>query len=148
MKRYAALALVTVVFAIAPCHAQMLQKLEQGLLGGQGQGAPGMMPGGAAMMPGMQGMMGGGMGQQAMIGNVNLPPGQYMMTNVQTGQAFYVAVQNGQMYLSQGGPQMMPPGQGMMPGPAMMPPQQGGLLNGGLGNFLRKELAPQAMPGQ
>jgi hypothetical protein len=58
-----------------------------------------------------------------------------MMTNVQTGQAFYVRIQNGQMFLSgqQGTSQMMAPGQGGM--------QQG--AGGGFGNFLKNELTPQ-----
>jgi hypothetical protein len=132
MKRYIAVSLVALAFGGVPCSAQLLQKLEQGLMAGQGQ----------------QGMMPGQQAQATMIGNVNLPPGQYMMTNVQTGQAFYVAIQNGQMFLTgqQVAPQMMAPGQGMM-----MQQQQGGaggLMNGGLGNFLKNELAPQRNPGQ
>jgi hypothetical protein len=129
MKRYvAAVFLVALAFAGTPSSAQLLQKLEQGLMGGQGQGLQ------QGMMPGQQ---------PQMLGNVNLPPGQYMMTNVQTGQAFYVMIQNGQMFLTrqQMAPQMMAPGQGMMQqqgGP-------GGLMNGGggLGNFLKNELEQQ-----
>jgi hypothetical protein len=141
----AVVSLSTVIAAAAPCRAQLFQKLEQGLLGGQGQG----QQGGATL-----------------LGNVNLPPAQYMMTNVQTGQAFYVMVQNGQMYLSgQAAPQAMAPGQGMMGqgmmgqngmgqgmmgqgsmGQGMMQPQQGGMggiMNGGLGSFIKKEFSGQ-----
>ena len=129
MKRYAAMALLALVFVATPCQAQFLKKLEQQFIGGQGQGQQqGMMP-----------------GQQAqVVGNVNLPPGQYMMTNVQTGQGFYVVVQNGQMFLtgSQSTPQMMAPGQGMMQ-------QQGGMGGlGGLGGLLKNGLSPQQGPGQ
>lgn len=137
MKRYAAVALVALAMAGTPCHAQFLQKLQDTLIGGQGQGQQ------QGMMPGQQ---------SNLLGNVNLPPGQYMMTNVQSGQAFYVAVQNGQMFLTspgqQGAPQMMP-GQGMFqqPGQGMLPQQgqggMGGLIKNGLGNFLQNQLAPQ-----
>lgn len=131
MKRYAAVLLLALVFAAGPCQAQFFKQMEQGLLGNQGQ---------------QQGMMPGQQVQATVVGNVNLPPGQYMMTNVQTGQAFYVAVQNGQMFLTgqPGAPQMMAPGQGMIQ-------QQGGvggLMRGGLGNFLKNELVPQQAPGQ
>jgi hypothetical protein len=115
MKRSVALSLVAFIFIGTPCHAQFFKKLEQDLVGGQNQGQTQV--------------------QAQLIGNVNLPPGQYMMTNVQTGQGFYVVVQNGQMFLSgqQGTPQMMAPGQGGI--------QQGS--GGGLGNFLKNELMPQ-----
>ena len=150
MKRLAitcmatAVSLTTVFGAASPCHGQLFKQLEQGLLGGQGQGQQ------QGFMPGQQN--GGMFGQQAgatLVGNVNLPPAQYMMTNVQTGQAFYVTVQGGQMYLTgqPGAPQAMSPGQ-------MMQPPQGGL--GGIGNFLKNELQgqqgqqqiPQQFPGQ
>lgn len=149
MKRYLAVALVALFFSGVPCQAQFLQNLEKGLLGGQGQG----------QQP-----------QPVVVGNVNLPPGQYLMTNVQSGQAFYVAVQNGQMFLTgqPAPPQMMAPGQGYMqqpgqvmmqpqqmmaPGQGMMQPQQpsgmGGLIERGLGGFLKNEMAPQQqVPGQ
>jgi len=114
MKRTVALSLVALIFIGIPCQAQILKHLEQDLMGGQGQTQV----------------------QAQLVGNVNLPPGQYMMTNVQTGQGFYVTVQNGQMYLSaqQGTQQMMAPG------------QQGGMqrgTGGGFGNFLKNELTPQ-----
>jgi len=142
MKRYAAVALVALAFAGTPCHAQFLQKLEQTLTGGQGQ------------QQGMPGQL------NQVIGNVNLPPGQYMMTNVQSGQAFYVAVQNGQMFLTgpgQQAPQMMPGqgGGGIFPqqGQGFLQQQQGqggmgGLIKNGLGNFLQNQLAPQQGPVQ
>src|SRR5262249_30319661 len=108
--------------------------------------------------------------QPTLIGNVNLPAGQYLMTNVQTSQAFYVVVQGGQMYLSsqpaaqgqgllQGAGQGVIPGvgQGVIPGvgqgliPGQQPQQQqqggvGGFVERGLGNFLKNELSPK--PGQ
>lgn len=120
MKRFAAVSLVALVLVAIPCQAQFLKTLEKDLLNGQGQQQ-------------QQGNMPGQQGPGSLVGNVNLPPGQYMMTNVQTGQAFYVSVQNGQMFLSSPPPQMMAPGQGMMQ-------QQ---QRGGFGNFLRNELAPQ-----
>ncbi len=126
MKRQAiaymatAASLCSIFSAASPCQGQLLKQLEQGLLGGQGQGQQqGLMPGqqGGGMY-GQQGggnvwsagrgnvggQQGGGMfGQQAgatLVGNVNLPQGQYVMTNMQTSQAFYVTVQNGQMFLT------------------------------------------------
>jgi hypothetical protein len=127
MKRFAAASLFALILVAIPCQAQFLKSLEKDLLGGQGQAQ-------------QQGAVPGQQGQPSLIGNVNLPPGQYMMTNVQTGQAFYVSVQAGQMFLS--GPpasqQMMAPGQGMMQ--QQQPMQQ---QRGGFGNFLRNEVAPQ-----
>jgi len=124
MKRYAVGILVALVCATAPSQAQFLKKLEQDLMGGQQQG----------LMPGQQ-------AQATVVGNVNLPPGQYLMTNVQTGQAFYVSVQNGQMFLTgQPAPTMLAPGQGMMQ--QQQPAGTGGFMQGGLGNLLKKELGP------
>jgi hypothetical protein len=127
MKRYAALTLLVFVLAAVPCQAQFLKKLgEEFLNQGQQQGA----------MPGQQ---------PTMIGNVNLPPGQYMMTNVQTGAAFYVVVQNGQMYLiGTAQQQMMNSGQGLLQqGQTQQQGGLGGMIKGGLGNFLKNELTPQ-----
>lgn len=133
-----------VICCVLPAKAQFLKNLEQTFLGG----------GNAQGMP----------GQPQLIGNVNLPAGTYMMSNVQTGQAFYVTVQNGSMYLSQG---TTPPGyQQQQPGgiggalggilgqpqqqqqPYGMPQQQqpaglGGMVRSGLGNFLKDQLMPQ-----
>jgi hypothetical protein len=110
---------------------------------------------------GIMSQIGGLLGQgqiqgqgSTLIGNVSLPPAQYMMTNVQTGQAFYVTVQNSQMFLNsqpmgQGTGQVMP---GQIPAGQMM--QQGGLgglMQNGLGNFLKNELSPQqqrSLPNQ
>ena len=130
MKRYAAMLVLALVLVGVPCQAQFLKQLENSLLGGQ--------------QPGQQ------QGMTSLVGNVNLPPGQYMMTNVQTGQAFYVVVQNGQMFLT-GQPvqqQMMVPGPGMMQQQQQQQGGMGGLLNGGLGNFLKNGLAPQQGAGQ
>jgi hypothetical protein len=136
MKRIAALSLVAIALTATPCHAQILQKLEQGLLGGQQQGMPGQPT------------------EPVLVGTVNLPQGQYMMTNVQSGQAFYVTVQNGQMYFSQPPappmmqPGMMPPGQMMPPGSMMPQQQQQPGMGGFLRNVIQKELAPQQQPQQ
>ena len=150
MKISAVISLVAIFATVAPCQAQILKELEQGLLGGQGQN------GQQQLMPGAPGMYGGQMAPPPLIGNVNLPPGQYMMTNVQTGQAFYVIVQGGQMYLSQGAPQMMAPGQMTAPGQfGQQPPPSGmgGLIKNELGNILQNKMAPQqqvpqGFPGQ
>jgi hypothetical protein len=151
----AAVSLSAIFTAASPCQGQLLKQLEQGLMGGQGQGQQqGLMPGQqAGGMYGQQngsmfGQQAGGMfGQQAgatLVGNVNLPQGQYVMTNMQTSQAFYVTVQNGQMFLTSqpGAPQAMPSGQ-------MMPQQQGGMGGlGGLGRLLKNELQQQQAPQQ
>ena len=84
-----------------------------------------------------QGMMNG---QPSLIGNVNLPPGQYMMTNVQTGHAFYVQVQNGQMFLSAQPAQTQ---QQYSQGQNM---QQSG--KGLIKNLIRNQLAPQPQQQQ
>ena len=132
MKRYAASALLLIlVLAAAPCQAQFLKKLEQEFLG-QGQ-QQGLTP-----------------GQPTMVGNANLPPGQYMMTNVQTGQAFYITIQNGQIYLT--GQAVNQPGQGFVQQQQQQQQQPpsglGGMIKGGLGSFLKNELTPQQAPVQ
>lgn len=133
MKRYAGALLLTImftaIFTVVPCQAQFMKQLEQTLLGGQNQGlAPGQQP--------------------QVIGNVSLPPGQYMITNMQTGQAVYVGVQNGQMFLVE---QPVAPS-GIMPGQGYAPQNQpagvGGMIRGGLTNFLNNKLAPQQVPPQ
>lgn len=135
MRRYAMSVLALLIVAIPCANAQILKKLEQELMSGQqGQGG---------YMSGQQG--------QTPAGNTTLPPGQYMMTNLATQQGFYVIVNNnGQMFLSQPpstGQMQMQGQQMMMPGQQGYMPQQqggvGGMMKGGLGNFLKKELAPQ-----
>lgn len=134
MKRYPAVLLLLLLIAAVPCQAQFLKKLEQDLMGGQAQGQQGAVPAQQA--------------QAMLVGNVNLPPGQYLMTNVQSGQAFYVVVQNGQMLLTGQpvAPQTVAPGQGLM----QQQPQGGlgGIIDNGIGNFLKNEVAPQQAPGQ
>jgi hypothetical protein len=137
MKRYAmvSIAAASAVAAasvfVAPCQAQFLKNLQDSLLGGTA---------------GQQ--QANGVAQPQLVGSVNLPPAQYMMTNVQTGQAFYVTVQSGQMYL---GGQQAPP---VMPSQTVMPQQQGGgfggMVKNGLGNFLQNQITPQqqAVPNQ
>lgn len=90
-------------------------------------------------------------------GNTNLPPGQYMMTSMYSGQAFYVTVtQQGQMFAAdprtvqvyfqpQGQQPLMNQGyqqQQMMPGQQM--PQQGG----GFGSMLKNTLMNNLGGGQ
>jgi hypothetical protein len=138
MKGFAAaIALVAVAFGVGTsCQAQFFKNLEQSLLNGSQNQQGGM--------PGQQ--------TQSLIGNVSLPPGQYMMQNLQGGQPFYVLVQNGQMYLNTspsnspyplGGVQQ--PGMFQQQQPLQQPGQSGGfggMLQNGLGNFLKKEIAP------
>ena len=66
------------------------------------------------------------------------------MINKQTGHTFSVAIQNGQMFLTDSQPsqQAMAPGQGGMQQPGGMQ-QQGGALREKLENLLEKRLAPQ-----
>lgn len=133
--------------SVQPCEAQFLKKLEQQLMQGN-QGQAGLL---------------GGQGQAA--GNTSLPAGQYMMTNMQTGQGFYVTVNpQGQMFVTspangQQQQQMMPGanGQGLPPqgvAPGVMQQQQSsgfsGLMKNSVGNFLKNELNPgaQQMPQQ
>jgi hypothetical protein len=152
MKRYAVasvagvISLLAAAVAASPVQAQLMKQIEQGLLGGQSQNQM------SGMLPGQQNSAGFGQTQNAnLVGNVNLPQGQYLMTNVQTNQAFYVMVQNGQMYLS-GDPNV----QSAVPGVQTVPPQQGGiggLMKGGFGNLLKNEWQQrqqqqQAIPGQ
>lgn len=143
MKRYAAAIASASLLATAPAHAQLLEKLEQSLLGGQGQGQQQVLGQGQ-----QQNFMPGTSSPSAVIGNVNLPPGQYMLSNVQTGQAFYVVIQNGQMSLTgpPGGQQFAGNQQGYF-----QQPQQsgvGGMIRSGLGSFLKNQLVPQQAPGQ
>lgn len=155
MKRFALFLLVSFLLAAPNCEAQMLKKLGQELLNGAtGGGMPGMNGAGTAGQP---------------AGQTNLPPGQYMMSNMSTGQGYYILVDNnGQMYASiPNGTQTMAPGMvqqgGLMGGGTGgvggllqnftggqntgYPQQQqggvGGLMRGGLGNFLKQELTPQ-----
>ncbi|MBK9144484.1 MAG: hypothetical protein IPM23_18495 [Candidatus Melainabacteria bacterium] len=120
MKRNVILLLVVAFFCAMPCRAQFMKQLKDTLVG-QGQQQLNQQP--------------------SLLGNVNLPPGQYMMTNVQTGNAFYVFVQNGQMFLSGGPPaqnqQMMAPAAGTTP------QSTGGMIKEGLGNFLKNQISPQ-----
>jgi|GEM_PF-1121399 hypothetical protein len=134
MKRYAvmslaaALSVVAASISMAPCQAQFLKTLQDSLLGGQAA---------------QQQANSLGQPQLTLVGTVNLPPAQYMMTNVQTGQGFYVTVQNGQMFL--GGQQVAP--QNLVPNQTAIPQQQtggfGGMVKNGLGNFLQNQIAPQ-----
>ncbi len=131
MSLAAALAVTTAGISTAPCQAQFLKTLQDSLLGGQNA-----QQGTAFNQP-----------QLSLVGTVNLPPAQYMMTNVQTGQGFYVTVQNGQMFLGnqQVAPQNFMPNQTVAP---QQPVQQqtggfGGMVKNGLGSFLQNQIAPQ-----
>ncbi|CAN5537875.1 hypothetical protein BH11CYA1_BH11CYA1_14800 [soil metagenome] len=141
MKRYAVISLAAALsvaaagLSMAPCQAQFLKNLQDSLLGGQAA----QQQANSFAQP-----------QQTLVGTVNLPPAQYMMTNVQTGQGFYVTVQNGQMFL--GGQQVAP--QAVVPSQvAPVQPQSGGfggMVKNGLGSFLQNQIAPQqqAIPNQ
>ena len=140
MKRLAVFALVAFMLAVPACQAQFLKKLGQELL--QGNSAmPGQNGGGLAGTP---------------AGSTNLPPGQYMMTNMNTGQGFYIMVDNqGQMYASQPQAGQTMPGQfgagAVMPGQQTMPGQFGAgqqQQQGGVGGFMKNLLKDQLMPGQ
>jgi len=144
MKRNAIAAIAGVsLLAVAaigsPCQAQFMKQLGQELLGGQGQNPLGQQAG-------QPGAMGFGQNQTAnFVGNVNLPQGQYMMTNLQTNQAFYVTVQSGQMYFSAdpNAQQVLPGGQALQQQPAGI----GGMVKNGLGSFLKNQLQ-QPQPQQ
>ncbi len=151
MKRYA-ISLLALLFVAAPCNAQFLKKLEQEF--SQNQTGGGALGGLSSLLPGAN----NGGGQVA--GTTSLPQGQYTMTNMQTGQAYYVLVnQSGQMFAS-----LAPAGQNPMNAQQYLNPQQlqqqqlmqqqqmgqgGGMSNmvkSGLGNFLKQELAPKPQP--
>lgn len=121
MKRYVTLLLLASLCVAVPCQAQFMKQLKDSLIGGQNQ---------QQVAP----------AQQSFVGNVSLPPGQYSMTNMQTGQAFYVFIQNGQMFLSN---QQAQNQQGITPGQSL--PQTGkGIIN----NLIRNQLAPQTQQQQ
>lgn len=177
MKRYAAVALVALSLGLAatPCHAQLLQKLQETVLGGgqnQIQNQQGFIPGQTQQQGYFPGQNGQGLppaqtqpqgflsnflpaqqSQSNLVGNVNLAPGQYMITNTQTGQAFYVVVQNGQMILGQqqsqfgnGGPGQFGQGQAPQQGGLFPQTQQGGvggLLKNGINSYLQNKMTPQ-----
>ncbi|MBX9686801.1 MAG: hypothetical protein K2X27_08875 [Candidatus Obscuribacterales bacterium] len=127
-----------------PCQAQFLKKLSEELLQGQSnqQNNPASIQ-----------------SQGSPAGNTNLPPGQYMMTNMNTGQGFYIMVNgNGQMFASIPGSGQNLPTQSatppMVPGsnPALNQPATqngvGGFMKGALNNFLQNQLSPQNPPPQ
>lgn len=118
MKRHLVVALVASVVLAAPCLADnffkdALRSAAQGALGG-GQGAAGQA-----------------------AGQTNLPAGQYMMTNMYTGQGFYVTITpQGQIFAQD--PRavqviLQPAGQAPLMNQGY--PQQGG---GGIGGLLNK----------
>lgn len=117
MKRIAAVLTLSLLLAVPSCQAQFLKKLGQDLLNGNNnQNMPGQFGGGTAGQP---------------AGTTNMPPGQYMMTNMGSGQAFYILVDNnGQMYAS------VPGNNGMAPG--MVQPGMGQVQQGGMGGLLQQ----------
>lgn len=142
-----ALALCVCAFQEVPCQSQFLKKLGQELL----QGQSGSQGGGAQGMPGMT-------QQGTPAGSTNLPAGQYMMTNMQTGQGFYIMVNgNGQMFATVPNNQQMPANTNMMLAPQGAVPQQqvpqqqqggvGGFFKGTLNNMLQNQLSPGAQQG-
>ncbi len=120
MKRLAVMLVISLAMAVPASHAEFFKKLGQDLLNGAtGQNMPGQFGGGTAGQP---------------AGTTNMAPGQYMMTNMHTGQAFYILVDNnGQMYASV-------PNNGMTPG--MVQPGMGqmgmGQTQGGMGGLLQQ----------
>lgn len=151
MKRLSLL-LLAMTFCALPCQAQFLKELGKELLGGAG----------AQQMPGQQQQAG------APAGSTSLPPGQYMMTNMGTGQGYYVMVDaNGQMFASvpQGGQVQAPqavsgPLGGLVPqlgGQAQLQQQQpqqqqqqggfGGFVKGTLNNMIKNQLTPSQGAG-
>ncbi len=144
--RHYAISLLALLFVAAPANAQFLKKLEQEFAQSQtGQGALGGL---GSLLPGQ--------GGSQSAGTTSLPAGQYTMTNMQTGQAYYVMVNtSGQMFASvaPGGGGMMQPNAQQYMNPQQLQQQQmlqqqqqggmGGMMKGGLGNFLKQELAPK-----
>lgn len=137
MRRYVICMLLAAYAASsAPSQAQFLKKLGEEFLGGAQQGQQQGVP--------------GAQGSPMPAGTTSLPAGQYMLTNMQTGQGFYLMVNNnGQMFVSSpaaGQQQMMP---GMAPqtmAPGQVPQQQsqgfGGMMKNSLGSFLKDQLIP------
>lgn len=121
------LSLVIVLAVVTPCQAQFFKKLGQELL----QGASGQQTG----------------AQGQSVGSTSIPPGRYMVTNLQTCQAFYLTVEStGQMFAAspynqqQGGmPGSMLSGQQTL-APAQQIPQGGS--GSGMQNFLQNGIAP------
>lgn len=120
MKRHFVIALVSSVALAAPCMGDNFFK--------------------DALRNAAQGALGGGGGQQIAgqaAGNTNLPAGQYMMTNMFSGQGFYVTITpQGQMFAQD--PRavqviLQPAGQ-----PLMNQGIPGGGGGGGLGGLLNK----------
>lgn len=141
--RYLILSLLCLSAAI-PCHAQgtfqemrsrAQQMLQQQQQGQQGQLQGQQMPGQTASMP---------------SGTSSVQPGTYMMSNMETGQAFFVnVVPGGQMFAVD--PRSVQVSFSPMGGGGMMQQQQsgnglGGMIKGTLGNYLEKKLAPQQAP--
>lgn len=119
MKRLAAMIILSLLVSVPSCQAQFFKKLGQDLLNGAtGQNMPGQFGGGTAGQP---------------AGTTNMAPGQYMMTNMGTGQAFYILVDNnGQMYAS------IPNNNGMQPGMVQPGMGQAGVGQGGMGGLLQQ----------
>lgn len=92
--------------------------------------------------------------QQALVpaGSTNLSPGQYMLTNLNSGQALYVVIdQSGQLYAQD--PRLLQfvvqQGQGQMGAPAQQNKGFGGMLKQGLEDLVRTRMTPQGtVPAQ
>lgn len=95
-------------------------------------------------------------------GQTSLPAGQYVITNIGTGQALYAVVQAGgqmmvqdprvlQISVTQAAPAPLSQGQ-IQPGQPGQPGNAwGGMIKQGLGNFLQNKFAPAGaagVPGQ
>lgn len=135
MKRHFVIATIATLSLASPCFAQNFLK--------------------DALRSAAQGMGGQQQVAGSNAGNTNLPAGQYMMTNMYNGQAFYVTItQQGQMFAADprtvqvffqpagGQPPLMNQGFGQqMPlQQQQMMPQQGG---GGIGSLLKNTLLNQ-----
>lgn len=90
--------------------------------------------------------------QMVPSGNSTLPPGQYVLTNLNTGLALYVVIsQQGQLLAQDprllqisAQPLSAPQAQQVVQQQQQQPTGFGGLLKQGLGSFLQNQLAPGA----
>lgn len=89
-------------------------------------------------------------GQMVQAGTSTLPPGQYMLTNMNTGLALYVVINpQGQMLAQDprllqisAQPLSAQQAQQVVQQQEQQPASFGGLLKQGLGSFLQNKLAP------
>lgn len=135
--RYFILSLICFAIAV-PCQAQGFKNMAQQFLSGQQQ------------QPAQMQVVG------SPSGSSSFPAGNYMMVNMNSGQAFYVTVvPGGQMFAAD--PRsvfvsIQTPGQGQLLPGQTLPQQQpqaggiGGTIKGVLGNYLDNKINPQPAP--